>query len=273
MAREDAPAHAGHLDLLPFVRRVFRHRLPDARLRTVEQEVLGVRRHGDVDGWEIPGRYLEYLRGGEAGPLVDVVRHNHEDVQSLARLLTHVVAQLGDPTTRLEAQRGDLAGLARLFRDAHRDDEALDCLDAALAHPGERRARAIGWDRRPIGSASSARPASPDWRHVERRERDLIAAERARALRRLGRDDEALDAWQAIALAGGPFAAVGWIEVAKVLEHRRRDPAGALAATDAAARIAERARLVGRRLPILEADLGRRRRRLRARLVRRSRAA
>jgi hypothetical protein len=101
MAREDAPEHAGHLDLLPFVRRVFRHRLPDARLRTVEHGLLGVRRHGDVDGWEIPGRYLEYLRDGDAGPLVDVVRHNHEDVQSLARLLAHVVDRLGDPTSRI----------------------------------------------------------------------------------------------------------------------------------------------------------------------------
>ncbi len=90
MARRDPPVHAGHLDLLPFVRRVFKHRMTDARLRTVESELLGVARHEDVDGWEIPGRYLDFLRSGLAEPLLAVVRHNREDVRSLARLLVHV---------------------------------------------------------------------------------------------------------------------------------------------------------------------------------------
>src|SRR4051812_17890625 len=90
MARHGAPAHAGHLDLLPLVRRVFRHRMIDARLRTVEESLLDVHRHGDVDGWEIPGRYLDFLRGASAAPLVDVSRHNNQDVRSLAQLLAHV---------------------------------------------------------------------------------------------------------------------------------------------------------------------------------------
>jgi uncharacterized protein YprB with RNaseH-like and TPR domain len=63
MARRAAPEHAGHLDLLPLVRRLFRHRMADARLRTAEAELLGLRRMGDVDGWQIPGRYLDFLRG------------------------------------------------------------------------------------------------------------------------------------------------------------------------------------------------------------------
>ena len=43
----------------------------DARLRTVETGLLGTVRHGDIDGWEIPGRYLGFLRGGPAEPLAD----------------------------------------------------------------------------------------------------------------------------------------------------------------------------------------------------------
>ena len=68
LARRDAPPHAGHLDLLPVVRRLFRHRMTDARLRTAEAELLGLHRVGDVEGWEIPGRYHEFLRGGSAAP-------------------------------------------------------------------------------------------------------------------------------------------------------------------------------------------------------------
>src|SRR4029079_16126868 len=78
MARRDAPAHAGHLDLLPFVRRVFRHRMADARLRSVETELLGTFRHGDVEGWPIPGRFLHFLRGAPAAPLLAVLRHHRE---------------------------------------------------------------------------------------------------------------------------------------------------------------------------------------------------
>src|SRR5258705_9348466 len=100
MPRRAPPPLAGHLDLLPFVRRVFRHRMHDARLQTVETELLGTVRHGDVDGWQIPGLYLDFLRGGEAWPLIDVVRHNREDVRSLARLLGQIDTNCADPVAR-----------------------------------------------------------------------------------------------------------------------------------------------------------------------------
>jgi len=125
------PSSAGHLDLLPFVRRVFRHRLPDARLRTVEVELLGARRKGDVDSWQIPAIYLDLLRGGPVEALRAVAHHNGEDVRSLARLLAYS-ARLGDPAARRTAERGDLAGLARGYARQRLHAEALDCLDAAL---------------------------------------------------------------------------------------------------------------------------------------------
>ena len=259
MARDGAPPHAGHLDLLSFVRRIFRHRLPDARLRTVERELLGVDRHRDVDGWEIPGRYLSFLRDGRADGLVEVVRHNDEDVRSLARLLVHIADRLGDLERRRQALTGDLAALAAAYRRERRDEAALDCLEAAL-EVAEREA-AAGRAGLPVGLVGGTRPT------VARRS-ERLAAERARTLRRLGRDDEALAAWRALATAGGSLAAVAWVEAAKLLEHRRRDPAGALEAADAAARLAERARLLGRPLPGLEADLARRHRRLRGALAR-----
>ncbi len=100
MNRRTPPVLAGHLDLLPFVRRVFRHRMADARLKTVETELLGMRRGHDIEGWEIPGRYLEMLRGGSIEPIAEIVRHNHEDVRSLARLLAHAEQHLGAASDR-----------------------------------------------------------------------------------------------------------------------------------------------------------------------------
>ena len=133
LARESPPVHAGHLDLLPLVRRVFRHRMPDARLGTVESVLFGLRRHADVGGWEIPARYLEFLRFGEPAALLEVVRHNDEDVRSLARLLVHVDRGYADGARWPEAPAGDLAGLARAYASAGRHEEALACLESAIA--------------------------------------------------------------------------------------------------------------------------------------------
>lgn len=133
LARENPPVHAGHLDLLPLVRRVFRHRMPDARLGTVESVLLGLSRHADVGGWEIPARYLEFLRFGDPAALLEVVRHNDEDVRSLARLLVHVDRGYADGDRWPEAPAGDLAGLARAFAGAGRHAEALACLESAIA--------------------------------------------------------------------------------------------------------------------------------------------
>ena len=259
MNRRAPPAHAGHLDLLPFVRRVFRHRLTDARLKTVETELLGFHRGRDLDGSEIPGRYLQFLRGGTAWPLAEVVRHNHEDVRSLARLLAHAEARLGAEPERRMAPVGDLAGLARSFRRVGLHDEALDCLDVALEAPPERSPARRSWSailttRADAPDAQTSRSGGYD--------RELLLVERARLLRRLGRHAEALATWRDLGLGGGPWAGVGWIEVAKILEHRLGDPVGALEACGRAERIADRARSIGTRLPRLETDLGRRRRRL-----------
>ncbi len=258
MSRRPPPTHAGHLDLLPFVRRVFRHRLTDARLKTVETELLGIDRAGDVDGWEIPGRYLDFLRGGSAAPLAQVVRHNHEDVLSLARLLAHAETRLGDAEERRAAPVGDLAGLARAYRRLGHVAEALDCLDLALETRTRPERAGRSWT-----ALLTTRADAPDPRSGRGGEdRDTLLVDRARLLRRLGRHDEAFDAWRDLGLGGGRWAGVAWIEVAKILEHRRGDPAGALDACSRVARIAERARFLGRRLPQLEADLANRRRRL-----------
>jgi hypothetical protein len=287
-----APDHAGHLDLLGLVRRVFRHRMDDARLPTVESELLDVVRHGDVGGWEIPGIYLDVLRGGPIEPLATVIRHNESDVRSLARLLAHIEQRYADRPSRAGAPRGDLAGLARGYARERRDPEALDCIDDALA--------ASPPVRDPFGRTPVRPPADPDargdlpwWSPRLRPDfggrgreprypdamRDLagvrwtderLAAERARVLRRLGRFDEAAEAWRAAAAGGGALGAIAWIEVAKLREHRLADLPGAIAATRSGWQLCERSRAQGRPLLRLEEDLIQRGRRLRARAERRA---
>jgi uncharacterized protein YprB with RNaseH-like and TPR domain len=293
MARQDPPPLGGHLDLLPFVRRVFRHRMTDARLRTVETELLGTVRHGDVDGWQIPGLYLDFLRGGEAWPLVDVLRHNREDVRSLARLLSKMDVEYADPVVRAAAPAGDLAGLARAFARERRLDEALSCLDGALARD-PRRAQRPGVPAHAVSEVTEdltdewwspkrppdigGRPRRASWatlgggRLESPWTEERIVIERARLLRRLGRHNDAVGCWLGLATGPGSVAIQAWIEVAKLREHRLSDLPGALDATVRAATLAERRRRMGMGDPALEGAIAARLARLRRR-VDQSRAA
>lgn len=248
--RRVPPGLGGHLDLLPIARLLFRHRLPDARLGTVEAAVCGVERVDDLPGAFVPERYLAFLRHGEPGYLRAVALHNEQDVRSLARLLGHLAEVLADPAGRSLAEPGDLGRLARAYARQRRDAEALDCFDAARARLAER-----------------ATPV-PDIAIL--RERAWLGAERARLLRRMGRTEDAVAAWREVAAAGGRTGARAWIEVAKLLEHRRHDLVAALAAVDHAEALVARARLAGRLPAGIEADLARRRRRLRAKISRRA---
>lgn len=295
MARDGPPAHAGHLDLLPVVRRLFRHRMPDARLQTAEIELLGLRRHQDVPGWEIPARYLQFLRDGEPARLIEIVRHNDEDVRSLARILALMETGFGDPDSRRRALPGDLAGLARSFSAHGRFQEALDCIDAAILAPNgvAREASPPGdvgappavrlvreehddwWlpGRRPdFGGRPGRSGADSVWRSVssDRLEtgwdRVRLIVDRARLLRRLGRYADAECAWTEVADAGGTLGALAWVEVAKLREHRRGDLEAAMAATLAAQRLIERSRMLGRLTGKVERDLMRRATRLRKRI-------
>ena len=76
-----------HLDLLWMVRRRWKGRLPDCRLKTLEWRVLRRLRAGDIDGSEIPGAYHEYVKHGQPHRLLPVFHHNLLDLVAMAELL------------------------------------------------------------------------------------------------------------------------------------------------------------------------------------------
>ena len=238
--RRDPPPYAGHLDLLPVARQLWKHRLGGARLALVEHGVCSVERHNDLPGHEIPERYFAYLRSRDAGLLRAVVEHNRQDIVSLARLLGVLTSELAPPAPWRERHPGDLMGLARGYARRGRYADALSAVEAALT--------ADAWSRGVEGGAA-----------LHRR----LSAERARLLGRLGRRAEAYEAWLDICRRGGPGAGVAWLHVARYREHVLRDISGALEACNQASAIADRARMWGDPLAAVEADLARRLPRLR----------
>jgi len=107
-----------HFDMLHPARRLWRSRstiaaglppqggsLEDAggcRLTTLERVLLNLRRVGDVDGFEIPGRFFQFLRTGDARPLEPVLEHNRLDLVSLAAVTSRALrlAGAGEPACR-----------------------------------------------------------------------------------------------------------------------------------------------------------------------------
>jgi uncharacterized protein YprB with RNaseH-like and TPR domain len=76
-----------HHDLLHAVRRRFGREWPSCRLAEAEQRLLGVQRHDDLPGSQVPAAFLQALRGTGEGPLQRVRQHHRQDLISLAGLL------------------------------------------------------------------------------------------------------------------------------------------------------------------------------------------
>lgn len=238
------PPLAGHHDLLPVARQLWRPRLGDARLATIERGVCGVERADDLAGALVPERYFRYLRERRPELLRSVLEHNRDDIVTLGLLLGALGRLVGDSRSWREAHPLDLAGLGRALGRRGRLVEALGCVEAALASPE--------WQRGVVGGGPLAR---------------RLAADRAQLLARLGRREEALAAWLDIAGRGGPGAAAAWLVVARHREWVERDYGGAIDACNRARAAADRARLWGRPVPTVEHDVARRVARLRRRLA------
>lgn len=182
-----------HLDLLTLARRIFKPRLPDCALQTIEQAVLDLHREEDLPGTLIPGRYFAWLRDGGDNVLEPVFLHNRQDVLSMALLLARLETVLGgcddlDPLDRF--------GRARFF-------EAR-----GLVADATREYRRLWLDRhRELGTFAL---------------RGAIGLRLARLLRRQGLWPEARlvleECWRTQSY---PYPAA--IELAKLLEHQARD--------------------------------------------------
>ncbi len=218
-----APAEPRHLDLLYPARRLFSALLESCSLSTVERTLLDVRRVRDVDGAEIPDRWLAFLDHRDPTRLEEVFAHVHRDVLSLVELLQYIETVAADP----EAGVVDRFQRARLLIESpYRCSSSLSLrrralhglaeLAYAIDHPlAMRAARYYGALLRRCGNREAARDL---WRAFFTQRRSVWAAEElAKDLEHCAGDLEA-------ALAVVQTAA-GWnhaAPAAEALERRRR---------------------------------------------------
>lgn len=130
MQRRPDAAEGDHTDFLHPVRSLFGSRWPDCRLRTVEERLLGLVRHGDLPGAEAPWAWQLYLTRGDSGALERVVRHNTDDILSLT-LLGPVLARVLQGPVSFGAS---VEGAARIRHRLESREAAREVLEAGREH-------------------------------------------------------------------------------------------------------------------------------------------
>jgi len=180
-----------HLDLLHPSRRILGHRLENCRLATLESDILGVQREGDIPGWEIPQRYFDWLRHRDPRLLSDIFEHNRLDVISMATLTAHLVEILTAQSAAKYTHADDYLAAARLLLKRANAKGAQKILDIFQEN------------------------TCSDFSLQSKKKL-------AQLYKRTGRMNEAAHLWQQMA-ACEPVEFYAISELAKYLEHRERD--------------------------------------------------
>jgi uncharacterized protein YprB with RNaseH-like and TPR domain len=146
-----------HLDVLHPARRFWGgDQALGCSLVALEQQLLGTRRVGDVPGFEIPARYFQFIRTGDAQPLAAVLEHNRLDLLSLAGLTARLLHLIAQGALATEDAREALA-LGRIFERAEdlcRAEEAFEravTLATAAQERGQRSRPGTEWIWTPAG--------------------------------------------------------------------------------------------------------------------------
>ena len=191
-----------HIDVLHPARRFWKE--DECSLVAMEQQILGAHRDDDVPGFEIPERYFQFVRSGDATPLQGVLEHNRRDLVSLAGLTARLLEIVSGGPDYAENAREALA-LGNVYERARPDARAAE--------------RAIAAYERAVTLAATSRSN----RAALVTEDALHAL--ALAYRRARRFDDAAKCWTALIESGcaGNVEHEAIEALAIHHEHRRRD--------------------------------------------------
>ncbi len=183
-----------HLDLLHVARRLYKHRMENCKLTTVEREILGFYRVDDLPGAMMPDLYFKYVRSRDARFIHKAFSHNAHDIISMAAFLSEIIRFFSDPyITTPPFPVSDIAALGRLMDELDERESAETAYRWALGHGVVRELY-----------ADTLRRLS------------LI-------LKNQDRWNEALELWELMITTIPDSDAFPFIETAKYLEHRSKD--------------------------------------------------
>jgi uncharacterized protein YprB with RNaseH-like and TPR domain len=179
-----------HVDMLHPARRLWRHDDGDVslegdathglvpskprsgeggcRLSALEETLCGHVREGDVPGFQIPARYFQFVRTGDARGLAAVMEHNRLDLVSLAMVTARAAQLLEDGPSAARTAREAL-GMGRLYERGGMTGQArASFLRAAEHREADSVTRAEAWRAYAVLSRRERRftDAAAGWRQV-----------------------------------------------------------------------------------------------------------
>jgi uncharacterized protein YprB with RNaseH-like and TPR domain len=193
------PTPKAHLDFLHPARNLWRLKLGSARLAQLERHVLAWDRGDDLPSEQIPRIYQDFVRCGNADPLVPVFLHNQMDLRGLAGLANRILTLLAEDESSVN-DGFELYGLSRMCERRGETSRARKLYEQTIGSELPK-----GEDRVARGSLARLAKGDGDW-------------DRARELWEsvLGNSREGYEAYEQLAI---------------YFEHHARQPQRALSIT------------------------------------------
>lgn len=180
-----------HLDLLHAARRIWKRRLTDCSLSSLEQQILHVSRTSDIPSYLIPYTYFEYLRTNNAHPIKKIFYHNEIDILSmvsLAILLNNIHKQPGV----LLPDKIDLITLTKHYENTNQWQRNIPIYESLLAARNDQQTH------------------------------DELTLKLSFCYKHLGEWDHAVSLWREL-IESGALMFEAYEELAKYYEHRSQD--------------------------------------------------
>lgn len=177
-------------DLLYPSRRLWKERLEDCRLETLEKMRLDVAREDrDIRGDQIPEIYYRYVHEGDARDLDRIVYHNAMDVLSLTSLVIHLDKSLKEK----DPSHVNLLSMGRYFERKGKQEMGRKCYEIASG------------------------------RGYTQRERNTALFRLALQKKREGEIEAAVSMWKELILDDSEQILECCVELAKYYEHKAKD--------------------------------------------------
>ncbi|KQL53742.1 hypothetical protein AN964_09665 [Heyndrickxia shackletonii] len=84
----------GHFDLYHASRRLWKTKMDRVKLVNVEKEILHFERKDDIPGYLAPMIYFDFVERKNPEGVIEILKHNENDILSLITLYTHITLQV-----------------------------------------------------------------------------------------------------------------------------------------------------------------------------------
>lgn len=202
-------------DLLYPARRIWGSKYESCRLSSLEENVLGEKRCGDIPGALIPSVYFRFLEDGDTAEIGRVIKHNGLDILSMIPLLVRLCKMIEKPLSNSDGEH-ELLGLGRIFEARGELDRMVECFENCTKSPDHTiRSKAV---KRLTG-----------------------------IYKRKGSYGKAMEQWRGIIADSNGFDLFAMVQIAMYYEHRTNEVEKALDIVDSAVQACVKAGLTGSR--------------------------